>query len=176
MRMILLAAIGAATFAAPAAAADLATMDCVVGKLKPALQAQIEADVTRNLAAAAKPSYDPSVATGLSNAAEECAVENKWSPAAVQAARIYTLAKIGWPIAQRVVGEKGFDAAMLEAQFQTLPEETRNRPLTTEEMQQLVISSVTEEAQQTRENAMLLNQFFSMLNTMQYASVQFAGA
>jgi len=162
--------------ALPAHASDLATMECVVGKLKPALRTQIETDVTRNLGSVAKPSYDPSVPSGLANAAHECAVENKWSDAAVQAARIYTLARIGWPIAQRTVGQKGFDAAMLEAQFQTLPEEERNRPLTTQEMQDLVKSSVTDEAQQTRENAMLLNQFFSMLNIMQYASYEFSQA
>lgn len=162
--------------ALPAHAADLATMDCVVDKLKTPLKTQIETDVTRNLASVAKPTYDPSVASGLATAASECAVENKWSDAAVQAARIYTLVKVGWPIAQRVVSEKGFDPAMLEAQFQMLPEEERNRPLTTPEMQDLVKSSVTDEAQQTRENAMLLNQFFSMLNVMQYASYEFSQA
>jgi hypothetical protein len=164
--------------AAPAAhAADLATLDCVVEKLDAATRTALDKDVERNLAESGKrPSYDPATVAGIQAAAETCAKENKWSEFAVKAARIYAIAKVGWPIAQRVLGEKGFDAALLETQFLTLPEEQRNRPLTAEEMQQLVRDSVTEEAQQTRENAELVGEFFQFANTMQYASYDFSQA
>ncbi|WP_163120588.1 hypothetical protein, partial [Acinetobacter pittii] len=49
MRLFGIAALAAAAFAAPAQAADLATIDCVIGKLKPALTEQIGRDVTRNM-------------------------------------------------------------------------------------------------------------------------------
>ena len=163
--------------ALPAHAADLATIDCVIAKLQPALTTLIETDVTRNLGESGKrPTYDPAIGSGLRIAAAACAIEHKWSEAAISAARIYTLAKLGWPIAQRVVAEKGFDAAALEDQFQALPEEARNRPLTTTEAQGLVMASVTDEAKQTRENAELLNEFFLFASTIQFAAFDFSQA
>lgn len=171
-------ALAALLAAAPAArAADLSTIDCVIGKLKPALVQQIEADVTRNMGeVAVRPTYDPSVGSGISIAAKECADAHQWSEAALDAARVYTLAKLGQPIAERFVVAQGFDPAELETQFDALPEDTRDRPLTTAEMQQLVIASVTDEAKQTRANAALLNKYFLFLSTVRYAAWQFSGA
>jgi hypothetical protein len=94
----------------------------------------------------------------------------------VKAARVYTLAKLGVSVAQRVIGERGFEAAELEDRFQALPEETRNRPLTAAESQELIKASVTEEAKQTRENAELLAEYFAFLSTIQYASFNFSQA
>ncbi|MDG2532591.1 hypothetical protein P6144_02940 [Sphingomonas sp. HITSZ_GF] len=178
MRFLGIMALAAAALAAPAQAADLATIDCVVGKLKPALTTQITGDITRNMgdAAAVRPTYDPAVGSGISIAANECATENKWSEAAVEAARVYTLAKLGQPIAEKFVIAAGFDTGALEAQFDSLPEDTQNRPLTKEEMQALVIASVTDEAKQTRANAALLNKYFLFLSTVRYAAWQFSQA
>jgi hypothetical protein len=175
MRILLAAllALGAGTL--PARAADLATIDCVAGKLDAALKAQIEADAARNLGEAGKrPSYDPSVSRGLNDAATACAKDNGWLPAATKAAGIYALAKIGMPVAQRVVAERGFDPAALEDQFQALPEDTRNRVLTAAENQDLIRAAVTDEAKQTRENAELLAEFFAFLSTLQYAAHDFS--
>lgn len=178
MRFLTITALAALAFVHPAHAADLATIDCVIGKLKPALQAQISKDVTRNMGegAAVRPVYDPAVGSGISIAANECADEHKWSEAAVAAARVYTLAKLGQPIAETFVAAQGFDVGALEAQFDALPEEARNRPLSTEEMQKLVIASVTDEAKQTRANAALLNKYFLFLSTVRYAAWQFSQA
>lgn len=170
-------ALALAATTAPAQAADLATIDCVIDKLQPALKTQIEADVTRNLGESGKkPTYDSAVGSGLRIAATTCAAEHGWSEAAVVAARIYTLAKLGWPIAQRVVAEKGFDAALLEDAFQALPEETRNKPLSADDAKALVIGAVTEEDKQTRENAELLNEFFLFASTVQYSAYDFMQA
>jgi hypothetical protein len=177
MRLFLVAALAATALSAPARAADLATIDCVIGKLKPALTQQIEKDITRNMGeAAVRPTYDPAVGSGISIAAKECADANKWSEAALEAARVYTLAKLGQPIAEKFVAAQGFDAGELEAQFDALPEDARNRPLTTVEMQGLVIASVTDEAKQTRANAALLNKYFLFLSTVRYAAWQFSEA
>lgn len=178
MRLFIVSALAAAALAAPAHAADLATIDCVIGKLKPALTDQITADITRNMgdATALRPTYDPAVGSGISIAARECADANKWSDAALEAARIYTLAKLGQPIAEKAVTDQGFDTGALEAQFDALPPDTQNRPLTKEEMQGLVIASVTDEAKQTRANASLLNKYFLFLSTVRYAVWQFSQA
>lgn len=164
-------------FGVPAHAADLATLDCVAQKLEAPIRAQIQADAERNLGESGKrPSYDSSVGLGIRTAAAICAKEHGWSPAAAKAAGQYALARIGLPIAQRVVGERGFEPAALEDQFQALPEDVRNRPLTAEENQALIRAAVTEEAQQTRENAELLGEFFAFLGTVQYAAFEFSGA
>lgn len=178
MRLFRIAALAALAVAVPAHAADLATIDCVIGKLKPALQAQISKDVTRNMGegAGVRPTYDPAVGSGISVAARECSDEHKWSETALEAARVYTLAKLGQPIAETFVAAQGFDVGELESQFDALPEDARNRPLTTEEMQKLVIASVTDEAKQTRANAALLNKYFLFLSTVRYAAWQFSEA
>ncbi|RYD56168.1 MAG: hypothetical protein EOP60_05350 [Sphingomonadales bacterium] len=166
-----------AVVAAPAHAADLATIDCVIGKIQPALKDQIEGDVTRSFSEGTpRPAFDAAVNTGLAAAAKACAIEHGWSEAAATAARDYALAKLGMPIAEKFVAEKGFETAELETQFGSLAEETRNRQLSKEEMQQLVIASVTEEAKQTRENAALLNKYYLMLSTVQFASWNFSQA
>ena len=170
-------ALALTAIAAPAHAADLATIGCVAGKLDADTTARLHADVSRNMAESGKrPSYDPAVGSAIGAAAASCAEENGWSEAAVKAARVYTLARVGWPVAQRVIGERGFDAALLEAQFQALPEEVRNRPLTAAEMQELLKAAVTDEARQTRENAEMLGEFFGFLNIIQYASYEFSQA
>lgn len=177
MRILRLTAMAVLAFAVPAHAADLATIDCVIGKIQPALKEQVEADVTRNFTEnALRPTFDASVNSGLRVAATACAIEHTWSEAAATAARDYALAKLGLPIAEKFVGDKGFDVAELETEFGSLPEETRNRHLTKEEMQQLVIASVTDEAKQTRENAALLNKYYLMLSTVQFAAWKFSQA
>ncbi|WP_213980767.1 hypothetical protein [Sphingomonas sp. dw_22] len=175
MRIVMTALLAAGAISAPVHAADLATIDCVAGKLDAAVKAQIEADAARNLGEAGKrPTYDPSVSRGLNDAATACAKDNGWTPAATKAAGIYALARIGVPVAQRVVGERGFDSAALEDQFQALPEETRDRPLTAAENQELIKAAVTDEDKQTRENAELLAEFFAFLSTIQYAAHDFS--
>ena len=175
MRVVISALLAFGAFAVPAHAADLATIDCVGGKLDAAVKAQIEADTVRNMGEAGKrPTYDPSVSRGLNDAAAACAKDNGWAPAATKAAGIYALAQLGLPVAQRIVGEHGFDAAALEDQFQALPEETRDRALTAAENQELIKAAVTDEAKQTRENAELLAEFFAFLSTIQYAAHDFS--
>ncbi|HVJ01551.1 MAG TPA: hypothetical protein VM662_05170, partial [Sphingomonas sp.] len=88
----------------------------------------------------------------------------------------YALAKIGMPVAQRVITQRGFEPAALEDQFQALPEETRNRPLTAQESQGLVRDAAIEEVQKTRENAELLSEYFAFLGTIQYAAYEFSAA
>ncbi|MBO9623300.1 MAG: hypothetical protein J7500_11370 [Sphingomonas sp.] len=177
MRKAGIAVAAALAWAAPAHAADLATIGCVAQKVDAAVRSQIEADVERNLTESGKrPSYGPGVGAGLKTAAAACAKEHGWTAAAASAAARYTLAKIGMPVAQRVITQRGFDPAALEDQFQALPEETRNRPLTAQESQGLVRDAAIEDVQKTRENAELLSEFFAFVGTIQYAAFEFSAA
>jgi hypothetical protein len=182
MRYLLSMAAGLAIFAVPAAqaaqaaqASDPSAIGCVADNIDAAVRAQIAADVERNLSEGGKrPSYDPSVGRGLNDAASACATANGWPGGAARAAGIYALASIGLPVAKRVVAARGFDPGALDDLYRTLPEATRNRALTAAETQGLIRQAVTEEAQQTRENAELLAEYFAFVNTLEYAVHQFS--
>lgn len=176
-RFVLAVAAAAALAAAVPAAArpvDPATIGCVAEKLDAAVKAQIGADVERNLTTPGqKPSYDASVTRGLNDAALTCANVHGWTGYAPRAAGIYAIAEIGLPVAKRVVRDKGFDPDALAAQFAALPEEVRTQPLTPKATQDLLREAVTDPAQQTRENAEMLAQYFAFLNTLEYAAHDF---
>ena len=87
--MRILATAALLVLAAPAHAADLATIDCVAGKLSPVVTAKLHADVSRNMAESGKrPSYDPAVGGSIARAAAACGLEHDRSEAAIKAARI----------------------------------------------------------------------------------------
>jgi hypothetical protein len=176
MRMMV--AVGAVLMAAaPAHAADLATLGCIAGKVELPIRAQIVIDVERNLTEAGKKhSYDPRVLTAINLAAAKCAAEHGWPEAALRPARLYAIATLGWPTAQKIAAERGFDMAELEEAWATLPEETRNQPLPQSEYETLVRGFVTDEALQTRENAELVSECFGFLSVLQYASFEFSQA
>jgi len=163
-------------FAAPAHAADLSTIGCIAEKLPLTVKAQIVVDVERNLTeTGTKHSYAPAALQAVRAAANACASENKWPDAAVRPAMLYTLAKLGWPTAQRVATARGLDPAALEEAWGALPEETRNVPLTAEVNGQLA-DAVVAQADRTPEKAELVGEFFGFLSLIQYTSYEFSQA
>jgi hypothetical protein len=177
MRKILLLAFCIAGSAAPAQAADLSTLGCVEAKLDDATRVQIGKDVTRNLGLIGiRGSYSQSVTDAISKAATACTTENSWSPTAARLASLYTLAKLSLPVVQQVATERGMDASALEALFQGLPEETRNKPLGPESYRQLADSAIPDGDGRTREAGALLHTFFEFESILQYASLDFSAA
>lgn len=163
--------------ATPAHAADLATIGCIADKVELPIRAQIVLDVERNLTEVGKHhSYDPRVTAAIGAAGAMCAKEHGWSEAAIAPARLYALATLGWPTAQKIATERGFDVAALEDAWAALPEEVRNYQLPPQTYKTLVIGYVTDEKQQTRENAELINECFGFLSIIQYSSYQFSQA
>jgi hypothetical protein len=163
--------------AAPARAADLATLDCIDAKLVPATRDQLAADVRHNLQQTGeRKGYTPLVTAAVKEAAAACATENGWSPAAARLASLYTLAKNSLPAVQRVASERGLDPAELEALFLALPAEQRNKPLTPELYRQLADAAIPEGDLRTQANGELLHTFFEFESILQYASLDFASA
>jgi hypothetical protein len=163
--------------AAPARAADLATLDCIDARLVTATRDAIAADVERNLQqTGARSSYSPLVVAAVKEAAAACAAESGWSPAAIRLASLYTLAKNSLPTVQRVVRERGLDPSELEALFLALPQDDRNKPLTPEIYRQLADAAIPEGDQRTQQNGELLHTFFEFESILQYASLDFASA
>ncbi|MES2443483.1 MAG: hypothetical protein V4574_11695 [Pseudomonadota bacterium] len=174
LRAVLLSLLAGA--AMPAQAADLATLGCVTDKLELPVRAQIVLDVERNLAESGKKhSYAPRVLAAVRTAATACAAEHGWPEPALRPAMLYTLATLGWPTAQKVAAERGLDTAALEEAWNALPEETRNRPLTSEANQQLAEASGGGD-DQSPEKAELVGEFFGYLNLMQFTSYDFSQA
>jgi hypothetical protein len=64
----------------------------------------------------------------------------------------------------------------LETVWLTLPEETRNVPLTTETLRELADAAIPEGEQRTAEMGLLVGRFFQFLSVMQYASYDFSQA
>jgi hypothetical protein len=165
-----------AAFAMPAHAADLATIGCVADKVPLTEKAQVVIDVERNLQETGKKHvYAPSVLQAVRAATTACAKENGWPDTALRPAMLYTLAKLGWPTAQKVAAEHGLDTAALEEAWDALPEDTRNRPMTKEVNEQLA-SAVVAEADRTPEKAELVGEFFGFLSLIQSTSYDFSQA
>ena len=163
--------------ATPAHAADLATIGCIANKIELPVRAQIALDVERNLTETGqRHSYDARVTNAISLAGKLCASENGWSDAALKPAMLYALSSLGWPTAQRVATEHGFDMAALELAWETLPEETRNRPLLQPVYETLVKGFITDEEKQTRANAEMIAECFGFLSIIQYSSYEFSQA
>lgn len=174
---LMLSIVAALLAAAPAHAADLATIDCIAGKIEIPIKALLAIDVERNLTEQGKPArYEPRVLAAVNAGAAQCAKEHGWPEAALQPARLYAIATIGWPTAQKFATDKGFDMGALEEAWSALPEETRNQPLPPTEYQALIRGFITDEAKQTRENAELIKQCIGFLSTIQYSSYQFSQA
>jgi hypothetical protein len=163
--------------AVPAQAADLATIGCVGDKIDAATREAVEQDVTRNLGQTGqKNSYSSPVIEAMKAAAAACAKANGWGAGAERPAILYTLAKLSLPVAEKTATERGLDPAALEGVWLNLPEETRNKPLTTESYRELADAAIPEGDQRTRENGALLRTFFEFQSILQYASLDFAAA
>ena len=174
---ILLPAAAMVLAATPAYAADLATIGCIATKIELPVRAQIAIDVERNLTeSGTRHSYDARVTNAISLAGKLCAAENNWSEAALKPAMLYALASLGWPTAQRIATEHGFDTGAMEEVWAALPEETRNSPLPQPVYETLVKTYVTEEEKQTRANAELVADCFGFLSIIQYSSYEFSQA
>lgn len=177
IRTVLPLALSLIALAAPAHAADLGTLSCVEGKLDATTREQIAGDVERNLGIIERrSSYSAPVVEALRKAGADCTTEHGWTPAAARPAILYTLARLSLPVVQRVVAERGFDPAELEALFLALPEERRNKPLTTDDYRGLADAAVPEGDKRTRENGALVRTFFEFESILQYASLDFAAA
>jgi hypothetical protein len=178
MRRICIAlAITAFSLPSASTAADLSTIDCVVGKLNDTVRAQVEKDVVRNLTETGKKhSYDPSVTTAVRDATIACANDHAWSAAARRPAMLYTLAKLGLPVAQRIATERGLDPAVLEEAWLTLPEDTRNKTLTTDSYKKLGEASLPGGEAPKPETAEFVGEFFGFLSLIQSASFDFSQA
>lgn len=119
-----LAAPIAAVAATPASAADVKTITCVEQNLDSNGRALLNRDLQKNLEnAGGAQSYSPEFISAIQTAAKACGTKHGWSAEATQAAILYTMPKLGWPLAARMGRAKGIDPQALVKHVRALSDE-----------------------------------------------------
>lgn len=130
MRGLLLLTIAAAVAvpASSAQAADVATIGCVAAEMGQAGQALLSGDMEMNLENSGKEQkYRDETGAAIRAAASICATRYGWSDKAKFSAVMYTMARAGWPVAQRMAPARKIDVRALERHFAALPEADRRQ-------------------------------------------------
>lgn len=176
IRVSFLIVAGLIGLSAPAHAADLATIGCAEDKLDAPMQEKIAGEVAQNLhTTGQKHVYSPQVLGAIKQAVLACANEHHWPTSAEKPVMLYTLARLAYPVARRMVDDRGLDSGALEAAWYMLPPDTREKPMTPEVNRQL--SEATKDSpDQSPEAAELVGEFFGYLNIMEYCSYDFSQA
>ena len=113
--------------AAPAHAADIKTLGCVEQGMDKNARKLLLDDLQKNLENSGQAqSYRPETVTAIQAVALACKSKHGWSTEAAQAAILYTMPKIGWPLADRMGRAKGLNPDALIKRFRALPEAQRN--------------------------------------------------
>lgn len=108
--------------ATPAYAADIATLSCIEKTVDPATKTQLQQDLEKNLSnPQGQQSYSPATIQGLQAAARACQGKHGWSEKATVAAILYSVTKLGWPVADRMGRAAGLDPKKVESRFMALP-------------------------------------------------------
>lgn len=112
--------------AAPAHAADLATLGCVEQGMDANARKLLLDDLTKNLEnSGGEQSYRPETVQAIQSVAMACKTKNGWTTEAAQAAILYTMPKLGWPIADRFGRQHGLNPNALSKRFRALPQAQR---------------------------------------------------
>jgi hypothetical protein len=116
--------------AAPAYAADIATITCVEKTLDAATRTQLQQDLEKNLAnPQGQQSYAPTTVQGIQKAAKACQAQHGWSDAATMAAILYAVPTVGWPVADRMARAARLDPKKVESRFMALPADERAKAM-----------------------------------------------
>lgn len=112
--------------AAPAGAADIATLGCVEKGMDQNARTLLLTDLEKNLNNPDAQSYGPETISAVQKVASVCKTQHGWSAKAMQAAILYTMPVIGWPLAERMARAQRLDPDALTARFRALPVVERN--------------------------------------------------
>lgn len=161
--------------AAPASAADVTTLDCVVKQMPASLRVDIVADVNRQIAAeAADP--DPALLTPLKAVAESCQRVNGWSDAATKAAAAYLHHSTALVPIIDAMQAHGIDSLRVLGIYHALPESVRSRRLDEDTMRGVIEKVVDAGMIDDREEALLLGRAIAYANLIDISRHEFIAA
>lgn len=161
--------------AAPAAAADRATIGCIDAGLAAPARAAMVADLERNIAHTDQPqTYSDAATSGLRVSTIACKARYKWTGAEAMAATLYTFYSVGWPIAQREAAARGLVVANLEKDFAGLTEAERTGGVT-QEMLLKVATAATKAGHIDVNNSALAGAVLAMMGIRDSSLKNFSG-
>lgn len=159
--------------AAPAHAADVKTLRCVEDNLDAAGRAAINKDLEKNLNnAGGQQSYSPETITAIQGAAKKCQAQHGWSDAAAQASILYTVPKIGWPLAARMGRAKGLNPDALAKRVRGLSQADKAQGTSEAVLTQLAQASA-EAGEINETNASLAGALLGLLTLQEKAFIDF---
>lgn len=171
-----LAAPAAFVAAAPAHAADVATITCVERNLDANGRKLLDRDLQKNLENAGQAqSYSPEFISAIQTAAKACAAKHGWSSEATQAAILYTVPKLGWPLAARMGRAKGVNPDALAKRVRALSDEELADATSEEVLGKLAHASV-EANEINGGNAALAGALYGLLTLQAKAYIDFSKA
>lgn len=158
---------------APAHAADVATLGCVEDGLDANARKLLLDDLTTNLENSGKAqSYRPETVQAIQSVAIACKTKHGWSTEAAQAAILYTMPKIGWPVADRMGRAHGLNPDALIKRFRALPDAERNNAINDEVLGKLARGSLAA-GEINGDNAALAGALYGLLALREKALVDF---
>lgn len=162
--------------AAPAYAADVKTLRCLEDNFDANGRALLMADLEKNLENSGKEqSYRPETVTAIQAAAMTCKAKHGWSTEAAQAAILYTMPKLGWPLALRMGRAKGVNGELLAKRVRALSDDERAQGLTDNVLGKLARGSLAA-GEITSDNAALAGALYGLLLLQAKAYIDFAAA
>lgn len=159
--------------ATPARAADVATLSCVEDGLDKNARTLLLADLETNLKnSGGTQTYRPETVTAIQAVARACQTKHGWTTEAAQAAILYTMPKIGWPLADRMGRAKGLNPDALAKRFRALPEAERNDAINDNVLGKLARGSLAA-GEINSDNAALAGALYGLLGLREKALADF---
>ncbi len=158
---------------APAHAADVATLGCVEDGMDANARKLLLDDLTTNLNNSGQAqSYRPETVQAIQAVAMACKTKHGWTTEATQAAILYTMPKIGWPIADRMGRAHGLNPDALAKRFRMLPDAERNDAINDNVLGKLARGSLAA-GEINADNAALAGALYGLLALREKALVDF---
>jgi len=159
--------------AAPASAADIATLGCVDQQLPATLRASLAADVQRQMGDGTF-TFDPALNPPLVAVLRGCQRTYGWSEVATQAAGVYLRASIGLPLVITAMRGLGVDTDKVMAIYRDLPQSIREKRLDQATMRQLMDAVVDTGMIKDVDQAKLLGRMIAYANLIEMSRHDFA--
>lgn len=159
--------------AAPAHAADVKTLRCVEDNMDKAARASLDKDLEKNLAnAGGAQGYSPATITAIQGAAKACQAKHGWSDAATTASILYTVPKLGWPLAVRMGRANGLNPDTLAKRVRALTQEEKAAGTSEAVLGKLATASA-EAGEINGGNAALAGALYGLLTLQEKAYIDF---
>jgi hypothetical protein len=147
--------------ATPAASGEPAqNANCIVERLSAAESEKLAAEGAVLMETGG---FSPA-AGALLTPAPECMALHHWTAAQTQLAGRYTIAKLGLPSAEAALRRKGIDPAGLKAIYESLPAQTRARPLGRPDAASLTAKAQSKGLVRSSGDAPLIGRYIGLLN------------